>query len=120
MKKVLPLLIVIFLAFASCQRGPVMYTQATNSKEMVVNAEKFVKQTAKCSSHYSAEDWQVAVQQFAAMSEDFIKNKRTMTQEDVARFDAARLDFMKAVDENGSEDLAAQVKKVYSEIVEED
>lgn len=106
------------MAFAGCNRGPAVYTTSQNPKEIVTNAESFVKQTVKRSSHYSAEDWQVAVEQFVAMSKNFYENKTAMTDEDMARFDAARLDFMKAVNANGTEELAAQIKEAYSNIVQ--
>jgi predicted small lipoprotein YifL len=51
MKKVFPLLLFVFLAFSSCQKGPVMYTPAEKPAEVVANAEKFVKQTEKRSLH---------------------------------------------------------------------
>ena len=41
-----------------------------------------------------------------------------MTQEEVSRFDAARLEFMKAVNAHGSEELAIQIKEAYGKIVE--
>ena len=114
MKKVFPLLLFVLLAFASCQRGPVMYTVAENPAEVATNAEKFVMQTEKRSSHYTAEDWQVAVDQFIAMSKNFVDKKNYMSEEDVNRFTAARLNFMKSVQTNGNEDLAHQIKEAYS------
>ena len=50
MKKVLPLLLFVLLAFASCQRGPAIYQMSENPKEMADNAEKFAKQTMKRAS----------------------------------------------------------------------
>lgn len=116
MKKVLPLLLFVLLAFASCQRGPAVYQVAGNPKEMADNAEKFTKQTVKRSSSYTAEDWQVAVDQFVAMTKDYVEKKHYMSQEDLNRVDAARLEFIKAVSENGNEELVAQIKEVYSQI----
>ena len=85
MKKVLPLLLVIMFAFAGCQRGPAMYEKAENPNQFVGHVEKFVKQTEKYSKHYSAEDWQVAVEQFVAMSKDYAENYRSLKQEDQMR-----------------------------------
>lgn len=115
MKKVLPLLLFVLLAFASCQRGPAIYRVADNPKEMADNAEKFAKQTTKRSAHYTPEEWQVAVEQFSAMAKDFADKKPYMSQEDVFRADAARLVFIKAVNENGNDELVAQVKEAYSQ-----
>lgn len=114
MKKVLPLLLYVLLAFAGCQRGPVMYTVAERPAEIAANAEKFVKLTEKRSAHYTAEDWQVAVEQFVAMSKNFVDKKSYMSEEDVNRFTAARLNFMKSVETNGTEDLVRQIKEAYS------
>ena len=116
MKKVIPLLLFVLLAFAGCQRGPAIYKVADNPKEMADNAEQFAKQTAKRSSSYTAEEWQVAVDQFVAMTKDFVKKKPRMSQEDQFRVDAARLEFIKAVNENGNDELVAQIKEVYSQI----
>ena len=116
MKKVLPLLLFVLLAFASCQRGPAIYQMSENPKEMADNAEKFAKQTMKRASSYSDEEWKVAVDQFVAMSKDFVEKKRTMSEQDVFRVDAARLQFIKAVSDNGNEELVAEIKSLYSEI----
>ena len=116
MKKVLPLLLFVLLVFSGCQRGPVVYDFTENPSEVATNAEKFVKQTAKRSSHYTAEDWQVAVEQFVAMSKNFIEKKGYMSQNDIDRFTAARLDFMKSVQTNGTEELALQIKEAYNKM----
>ena len=116
MKKVLPLLMFVFLAFTGCQRGPVMYKMAEKPNEVAVNAEKFVKQTAKHAKHYTAEEWQVAVEQFIAMSKNYFECKNDMNQEDIDRFTAARLDFLKAVQKNGNEELALAIKEAYNNI----
>ena len=116
MKKVLPLLLFVMLAFAGCQRGPAIYQIADNPKEMADNAEKFAKQTVKRSPAYTAEEWNVAIEQFTEMTKDFVEKKHYMSQEDQFRVDAARLEFIKAVSENGNEELVAKIKEVYSQI----
>ena len=115
MKKVLPLLLFVLLAFASCQRGPAMYQSSKNPQEMVANAEKFAKQTTKRASSYNAEEWKVAIDQFISMTKDFAEKKHHMTEADLFRVDAARLQFMKAVSENGNDELVAQIKEAYSQ-----
>ena len=116
MKKVLPLLLFVLLAFAGCQRGPAIYQVADNPREMANNAEKFAKQTTKRAASYTAEEWQVAVDQFVAMVKDYSDKKHYMSQEDIFRVDAARLEFIKAVGEHGNDDLVAQIKEAYSQI----
>ena len=118
MKKVLPLLIIVLLAFAGCHRGPAMYEKAENPQQLVAHVEKFVNQTEKYSKHYSAEDWEVAVKQFVDMSKDFVRNRPSLTLEDQMRFDNARLKFMGAIDKNGNEEIAKQVKELYSQVME--
>ena len=93
-----------------------MYTIAENPAEVATNAEKFVKQTEKRSSHYTTEDWQVAVNQFVDMSKNFIDKKDYMCEEDVNRFTAVRLNFLKIVQKNGSDDLARQIKEAYNNL----
>jgi hypothetical protein len=119
MKKVLPLLIVVLLAFAGCHRGPAMYERAENPRQLIEHVEKFVNQTEKYSRHYSAEDWQVAVEQFVAMSKNFMENRYLMTTEEQMRFDNARLKFMGAIDKNGNEELVKQVKELYGRVLEQ-
>ena len=79
-------------------------------------AEKFVKQTAKRSSKYTAEDWQNAVDQFIAMTKNGFEHWSYMTSDEIQSFEAARLKFMETVHVNGSEDVAMQVKAAYGEI----
>ena len=116
MKKVLPLLLLVLMAFSSCHRSPAMYQMAEKPNEVAVNAEQFVKQTAKRAKHYTAEDWQLAIEQFTAMSKNCFENQSEMSQEDLSRFDRARVDFMKVVTDSGSEELALQIKEIYSNI----
>ena len=110
-------MLLVLMAFASCQRGPVMYEMAEKPSQVINNVEKFVKQTEKKAKHYSAEDWRVAFEQFVAMAKNFVENKDAMKEEEVIRFDAARLEFMKTVTTNGNEELAAQIKEVYATII---
>ena len=119
MKKVLPLLIVALMAITVCHRGPATYEKAENTKQLIENVEKFVNQTEKYSKHYSAEDWQFAVEQFGTMSKDYVKYRYILTPEDQMRFDNARLKFMGAIDKNGSEEIVKQVKELYSEVLEQ-
>lgn len=116
MKKVLPLLLLFLMAFSGCHREPVMYKMAEKPSEIAVNAEQFVKQTAKRAKHYSAEDWQIAVEQFTAMSKNCFEMQKEMSQEDLNRYDKARVEFMKVVTVSGSEDLALQIKEIYANI----
>ena len=116
MKKVLPLLLWVLLAFVGCQRGPVMYEMTENPRQVVANAEKFMKQTEKKAKRYSAEDWQVAVQQFVAMSKNYYENVQFLSNEEQMRFDNARVKFMSAIITSGHEDVAKQVKEEYSRI----
>lgn len=118
MKKVLPLLLFVLLAFAGCQRTPATYQMANNPKEMVANAEKFAKQVSKDSKHYSAEDWQVIEQQFVIMGKNYVENMQHMTEEERMRYDHARMDFMYAVGKNGGEELTARIKADYANIID--
>ena len=115
-EKSIPTIVVCPVGFLGCQRGPAMYTIAENPAEVATNAEKFVKQTEKRSSHYTTEDWQVAVNQFVDMSKNFIDKRNYMSEDDVNRFTAARLNFMKSVQKNGNEDLARQIKEAYNRL----
>ena len=118
MKKLLPIMMFVLLAFAGCNRQPATYQMAENPSEMVANAEKFVNQVSKQSKHYGDEDWQEAVQQFVAMSKNFVEQRQRMTNEEIMRFDNARLQFMSAVETNGSIEIAKQVKEAYSMVMQ--
>ena len=115
MKKVLPLLLFVLLAFAGCQRGPAIYQMSENPREMADNAEKFAKQTTKRAGSYNAEEWQMTVEQFVAMTKDFVDKKHHMSEADIFRVNNARLEFMKAVSEKGNDELVAQIKEAYSQ-----
>ena len=117
MKKLLPLLLLALLAFAGCQSGPATYEVATKPHEVVPHAEKFVNQLEKKSKHYSAADWDAAVEQFVAMSKDYIEKSGYLTQEERMKFDKARVKFMSAIDSNGTEEVAKKVKKVYADLM---
>lgn len=86
-----------------------------NPREMADNAEKFAKQTTKRAGSYTEEEWKVAVEQFIAMTKDFVDKKHRMSEADLFRVDAARLEFMKAVSEKGDEELVAEIKEAYSQ-----
>ena len=117
MKKVLPLLLLALLAFAGCQRGPVTYEMSNNPRELVPHAEKFVNQVEKKSKHYTAEDWDAAVQQFVLMGKDFVETSSYLTQEELMKYDNARVKFMAAIDANGTEEVALKVKEEYSKLM---
>ena len=117
MKKVLPLLLFVLLAFAGCQRGPATYQKATNPRELAPNVEKFANQVTKKSKHYTAEDWQFTVEQFVAMGKNYVEYSSELTEEETIRYNNARLQFMSAVDAAGDEHLVALVKETYNNIV---
>lgn len=119
MKKVLPLLLFVLLAFAGCQRGPATYQITDNPREIAINAEKFVNQVEKLSKHYTTEDWDAAFDQFIMMSKNYFEFGRAMTQDEQMKYDNARLRFMAAIDANGTEDLTIRVKEAYANIMGE-
>lgn len=104
------------MAFASCQRGPAIYQRADTPREMADNAEKFAKETAKCAANYSDEDWKVAFDQFASMTKDYMEKKGRMSEADLFRADAARLQFTKTVAEKGNPELVKQMKELFQEM----
>ena len=117
MKKLLPIMLFVLLAFAACQRGPVMYEKAENPRQLVGNVEKFVNQTEKKAKHYTAEDWQVAVDQFVVMCKDYVENGKRLTEDEQMRFDKARVQFVNTVGANGNDELVGQIKEIYGNII---
>ena len=118
MKKLLPLLLVIMLAFAGCQSGPATYEMAENPQEIIAHAEKFVGQVSKKAKHYNAEDWDAAINQFVQMGKNYSEYKPFFSEQLQMQYDNARMEFMRAVDANGGEELALRVKKEYNAIFE--
>lgn len=118
MKKLLPLLLFVLLAFAGCQREPATYQVATNPRELAPNVEKFAKQVTKNSKHYTAEDWLFTVEQFVAMSKNYVEYSSALTEEETIRYNNARLQFMAAVADSGDEKLVAIIKEAYANVVQ--
>ena len=117
MKKVLPLVLFVLLAFAGCQRGPAAYEYTENPRELAVNAEKFVNQVEKKSKHYNAEEWDDAIFQFVQMSKNYFEYGALLTDEEQMKYDNARVKFMHAVDANGTEEMALRIKEEYANIM---
>ena len=118
MKKYLPILLVMMLAIASCQRGPAVYEATDNPREIVPHAEAFVKKAAKLSKHYTAEDWNAALNQFVLMGKNYFEYSRFLTEEEQMRYDNARMQFVNAIDATGDEELAIRLKEEYGKIFE--
>lgn len=117
MKKVLPFLLLVLLAFAGCQNGPAEYEFSTSPHQIAVNAEKFAKQVEKQSKNYTIEEWGEALEQFIGMSKNYHEYRKGMTPEDQTRYDNARIRFMNAVSANGSEEMAIKAKSTYSDLM---
>ena len=118
MKKVLPLVLFVLLAFASCQSGPAIYEMTKDPREFVPNVEKFVNKVDKKSKHYSAEDWDAAIEQFVLMNKNYVDVRKSLTQEEQMKYDNARVKFMHAIDANGTEEMAKRVKEEYGKIMD--
>ena len=117
MKKYLPLLLFVLLAFAGCQSGPAVYQDTNNPHELVPNAEKFVNKVDKKSKHYTVEEWDAAIDQFVLMNKNFIEMGDYLTQEERMKYDNARVKFMHAIDVNGTEEMALRVKQEYANMM---
>ena len=117
MKKVLPLLLFVLLVLAGCQSGPATYEKTTNPREFIPHVEKFVNKVDKKSKHYNVEEWDAAIDQFMIMNKNYVGLKGSLTEEEQMQFDNARVKFMHAIDENGSEQLALKVKEEYAQIM---
>jgi hypothetical protein len=117
MKKVLPLVLFVLLAFAGCQRGPATYEFSKNPRQISINAEKFVNQVEKKSKHYSAEDWDVAIDEFVHMCKNYVEFANQLTQDEQMKYDNARVKFMHAIDVNGTEEMAKRVKEEYGKMM---
>lgn len=118
MKKVLPLVLFVLLAFAGCQSGPATYEMTDSPREIVPHVEKFVNQVEKKSRHYAAEDWDATCDQFVKMSKNYYEFRYKLTEEEQMKYDNARVRFMSAIDANGTEDLAKRVKEEYARILD--
>ena len=79
--------------------------------------EKFVNKVDKKSKHYSAEDWNVAIDQFVAMCKNYVEIGGRLTAEEQMKYDNARVKFMHSIDANGTEDMAKRVKEEYARVL---
>ena len=110
MKKVLPLVLFVLLAFAGCQRGPATYEFSQNPRQISINAEKFVNQVEK-------KDWDVAIDEFVHMCKNYVEFANQLTQDEQMKYDNARVKFMHAIDVNGTEEMAKRVKEEYGRMM---
>lgn len=110
-------MLLVLMAFMGCNRGPAMFERPKDKSQFVSSVEKFVKQTEKKSKHYSAEDWKVAVEQFTVMSKEYVGVKDALSEQDQMRWDNARVKFMGVINANGTEEIAKQVKEIYSNVL---
>lgn len=117
MKKILPLVLFVLLAFAGCQSGPATFEKADNPSEFIAHVEKFVNQVDKKSKHYNAEDWDAAINEFLLMSKNYVAIKGKFTQDDQMKYDNARMKFIYAIDANGTEEMVLKVKEEYARIL---
>ena len=76
------------------------------------------QQTEKKAKHYSAEDWQVAIEQFVVMSKDYVENRNRLSEEEQMRYDNARVQFVNIAGAKASEELVRQIKETYSRIID--
>lgn len=104
----------VLMAFAGCHRGPATYEFTQNPHQIVANAEKFVSQVERNSKHYSAEEWDVAINQFIQMSKNQFELSGVMNEREQMEFDNVRMRFMAAIDANGTEEMVMRLKEMYS------
>lgn len=116
MKKALPILLLMMLAFAGCNTEPAVYELADNPRQLCENAEKFANQVAKKSKHYDAEDWEFAIKEFVKMGKNGVEFSNAMSTEEQIRFDNARMKFVGAIDANRDEALSLHMKEEYAKI----
>ena len=110
-------MLLVLMAFMGCNRGPAMFECPTDKSQFINSAEKFVKQTEKKSKHYSDEDWKVAVEQFTVMSKEYVGVKDALSEQDQMCWDNARVKFMGVINANGTEEIAKEVKEIYSNVL---
>lgn len=118
MKKFLPLLMFVLLAFVGCQPKPATYVDSEDPQTMLTNCEKFVNYTFDKSSKYTAEDWDVTVEQFVHMCKNYRACEWQLFEKDRERFQLDLNKFMQAVDATGNTDLALEIKAKYAEVME--
>ena len=117
MKKQLPLLLFVLLAFAGCNTEPATFEPAKTPSQLCENAEKFAHEVANKSKHYDAEDWEEAISQFVQMGKNAIELSGKMLPDEQIRFNTARMKFVGAVDATGDESLSLHMKEEYGKIM---
>lgn len=116
MKKVLPLLLFVLLAFAGCHPTPAVYEESDDPQVVLENCEKFVNYTAEKCKKYNDEDWDKTVEQFVHMCKNYKTNEWQLFEKDRERFLECLHTLIVAVDASGKPEMSAEFKKAYAEV----
>lgn len=116
MKKLLPLFVFVLLAFAGCHPQPAVYEYSNDPQTVMDNCEKFVNYTFDKSKRYNEEDWNATIVEFVHMCKNYKEYEFQLPVSDRERFQAGVVKFMKAVDANGIDSMAYDVKAKYAEV----
>lgn len=110
MKKYLPILLLMMLAFVGCNSGPAIYEGST-SENLIKNSEKFVRQTERECSKYTWNEWGNSLQYYTHMLKDFSNLQTELNDNDKHEFRTIRIRYTEAVSKSGFEDSDAVVDK---------
>lgn len=111
MKKYLPFLMLIALAFVGCNSGPAVYEDST-PENFIKNSEKFVRQTEKnCSKYTSWDEWQKSLEYYTHMLKDFSNLKTELNDNDIQEFRKIRIRYCDATAKTEFEDKEAVIEK---------
>lgn len=116
MKKYLPILLFVLLAFAGCNKKPAEYKLSVEGENIIENTDAFTSEVLKNGPKYSAEDWEFVTVQFGMMCKDYRENKWRLFENERNLYQQAWIKYIQAVDATNNPELAASTKKLYNEI----
>ena len=118
MKKYLPILLFVLLAFAGCDKKPAEYKLSVEGKNIIENTDAFTSEVLKNGPKYSAEDWEFVTEQFVMMCKDYKENEWRLFEADRNLYQQARAKYIKALDATNNPELQAANKKLFNNIFE--
>lgn len=116
MKKYLPILLFVLLAFVGCDKKPAEYQLSIEGKNIIENTDAFTSEVLKNGPKYTAEDWEFVTVQFGMMCKDYKENEWRLFDNERNLYQQARMKYIQALDATNNPELQAANKKLFNDI----
>lgn len=107
----------VLLALAGCHTTPATFEFSDDPQTVLDNADKFVDYTFDKGKRYTAEDWDLTIDEFTTMCKAYKICEWQLFENDRERFQRTLNKFIQAVDATNDADLAARVKERYGKVM---